>query len=470
MTTQARTFERTFRVEGITRVEGEGSLHLLVRDGAVTEARLRIFEAPRYFEQLVLGRDPDQVLDIVARICGICPEAYQMSAANAFEAIFGIEIDPQVRALRRLLYAGEYIESHALHVYLLHAPDFLGYASAIDLAKDHRAVVEQGLALKKTGNQLMAVIGGRPIHPVNVRVGGLYRTPRREELLALRPALATAIEQSKATLELVTRFEAPPFERDVRLVSLKHPGEYPLFAGRIVSSDGAVDVGIGEWRSVFREEHREGSNALHARTHAGETYQLGPSARVTIAADHLHPVAREALQKTGLREAIARNPFWSIAARGVELIHYCAEAVDIIDAYQRPAAPFVPWTPRAGAAGWGSEAPRGICWHYWETDANGLVSGAQIVPPTSQNQGQIEADLRGFAPQVLELEHAEATRRLEQLIRSYDPCISCATHFLDLTIEEGWARPRRCTGEPDPAARAAGSSASTRVRAAGSSA
>ena len=435
MTTQARTFERTFRVEGITRVEGEGSLHLLVRDGAVTEARLRIFEAPRYFEQLVLGRDPDQVLDIVARICGICPEAYQMSAAGAFESIFGVEVDPQVRALRRLLYAGEYIESHALHVYLLHAPDFLGYASAIDLARDHRAVVEQGLALKKTGNELMAAIGGRSVHPVNVRVGGLYRVPKRSELEPLRPALATAIDQARATLDLVARFEAPAFERDVRLVSLRHPTEYPLFAGRIVSSDDAIDLGIGEWRSAFREEHHEGSNALHARTHGGETYQLGPSARVTIAADQLHPLARQALEQTGLREAIARNPFWSIAARAIELIHYCAESVDIIDAYERPAEPLVPWKPRAGSAGWGSEAPRGICWHHYETDDQGLVTNAQIVPPTSQNQGQIEADLRAFAPAVLGLEHEAATRKLEQLIRSYDPCISCATHFLDLTVE-----------------------------------
>ena len=436
MTTDAAAFERSFRVEGITRVEGEGSLHLVVRDGEVTEARLKIFEAPRYFEQLVVGRHPDQVIDIVARICGICPEAYQMSAAGAFEAIFGVQVDPQVRALRRLLYAGEYIESHALHVYLLHAPDFLGYASAIDLAKDHREVVEQGLALKKIGNDLMGVVGGRAIHPVNVRVGGLYRTPARDELLPMRPRLVTALEQARATLEFVAQFDAPPFERDVRLVSLSHPSEYPLFDGRIVSHEGSIDIGIGEWRTVFHEEHHEGSNALHARTATGETYQLGPSARVTIAAEQLHPVAREALAKTRLADAIARNPFWSIAARGVELVHYCAEAIDIIDAYERPPRPYEPWSPRAGAAGWGSEAPRGLCWHHWETDAAGMVTRAQIVPPTSQNQGQIEADLRAFAPAVLELDHAEATRRLEQLIRSYDPCISCATHFLDLTLEE----------------------------------
>ena len=434
MTTESATFERSFHVEGITRVEGEGTLHLTVHDGQVTDARLKIFEAPRYFEQLVVGRAPDEVIDITARICGICPVAYQISAAGAFESIFEVQIDPQVRALRRLLYAGEYIESHALHVYLLHAPDFLGYASAIDLAKDHRAVVEQGLALKKVGNALMALLGGRSVHPVSLRVGGFYHVPRRAELEALRPALANALTQAQATLDLVAQFQAPPFERPVRFVSLKHPAEYPLFDGRIVSNDG-IDVGIGEWRAAFREEQHEGTNALHARTLSGETYQLGPSARVTNAADQLHPIAREALARIGLREEIARNPFWSIAARALEILHYCAEALEIIDAYLPPAAPFAPWTPRAGAAGWGSEAPRGILWHHYETDEQGLVRSAQIVPPTSQNQGQIEADLRAFAPAVLSLEHGEATRRLEQLVRSYDPCISCATHFLDLTVE-----------------------------------
>jgi coenzyme F420-reducing hydrogenase alpha subunit len=435
MTADASTFEREFRVEGITRVEGEGTLQLTVHDGTVTEARLKIFEAPRYFERLLVGRTPDETIDITARICGICPVAYQTSAAGAFESIFGVQIDPQVHALRRLLYAGEYIESHALHVYLLHAPDFLGYASAIDLAKEHRAVVEQGLALKKVGNGLMAALGGRSVHPVSLRVGGFYHVPKRQELEALRPGLETALKEAQATLDLVARFQAPPFERPVRFVSLKHPDEYPLFAGRIVSNDG-IDVGIGDWRLAFAEEQHEGTNALHARTLAGETYQLGPSARVTNAADQLHPIARAALERTGLRGAIAQNPFWSIAARAVEIIHYCAEAIDIIDAYTPPAEPFVPWKPRAGEAGWGSEAPRGLCWHYYETDAQGLVRSAQIVPPTSQNQGQIEEDLRGFAPSVLTLEHGEATRRLEQLIRSYDPCISCATHFLDLTIDE----------------------------------
>jgi coenzyme F420-reducing hydrogenase alpha subunit len=431
---EAASVEHNFEVVGIARVEGEGTLKLRITDGEVREARLSIFEAPRYFEKLVVGRTPNEVVDIVARICGICPVAYQMGASMAFEHLFEVEIDPQVKALRKLFYWGEWIESHALHVYMLHAPDFLGYESAIAMARDHKPIVEQALRLKRTGNELMKLIGGRAIHPVAMRVGGFSKTPSKAQIEATREPLTEALELSKATLQLVGTFKAPAFERNPLYVAIKHPAEYGLNEGRIVSSDG-IDVPIWGWRDAFHEEQHEGTNALHARTNDGRTYMLGPAARVTLNADQLHPIAREALDASGLAQQIARNPYWSIAARAVELIHASAAALDIVNAYEEPARPFVPWTPRGGETGWGSEAPRGICWHHYDVDDNGHVIGAQIIAPTGQNQGMIEQDLSGFAPQVLSLPHAEATVRLEQLIRAYDPCISCATHFLTLEID-----------------------------------
>jgi coenzyme F420-reducing hydrogenase alpha subunit len=426
--------EETFRVAGLTRVEGEGSLYLRVVGGRVEEARLGIFEAPRYFERLVVGRTPDEAIDIVTRICGICPIAYQMSAVHAFESLFGVAVDPATTALRRLLYCGEWIESHALHVYLLHAPDFLGYPSVIELAREHRAVVEQGLALKKIGNRLVSLLGGRPIHPVSVRVGGFSRAPRRAELASFRPELERAVELARATVAFVGGLEAPVFEREPRLVALRHETDYPMSEGRIVSSDG-LDLALSDWEAAFREEHVRWSNALQARTHAGDVYLLGPSARVTLAGGQLHPAAREALASAGLADQIRRNPFWSIAARAVELVHAAAEALDIVDAYRPPPEPAVAWTARPGTAAWATEAPRGLLFHRYEIDGRGRIARARIVPPTSQNQAAIEADLVDFAPGVLALPHETATVRLEQLIRSYDPCISCATHFLDLRIE-----------------------------------
>jgi coenzyme F420-reducing hydrogenase alpha subunit len=433
-TTAGPAGEQTFRVAGLTRVEGEGSLYLRVVDGRVEEARLGIFEAPRYFERLVAGRTPDEVIDIVARICGICPIAYQMSAVHAFESLFGVEIDPSTRALRRLLYCGEWIESHALHIYLLHAPDFLGYPSAIELARDHRAVVEQGLALKKVGNRLVSLLGGRPIHPVSVRVGGFSRAPRRAELAGFRADLERAVGLARATVSFVGELQAPEFDREPRLVSLRHPSDYPMSEGRIVSTDG-LDLDIGAWEDAFHEEHVPWSNALQARTHAGERYQLGPASRIVLAGEQLHPLAQEALYLLGGPDRIRRNPFWSIAARAVELVHATAEALDIVDGYRPPAEPFVRWRARPGTAAWATEAPRGLLFHRYEVDARGRITGARIVPPTSQNQVAIEADLVDFAPSVLDLPHEAATIRLEQLIRSYDPCISCATHFLDLRID-----------------------------------
>jgi sulfhydrogenase subunit alpha len=427
--------EVDFSVHQLTRVEGEGRLSMTVSDGVVRGVQLEIFEAPRYFERLVVGRTPDEVIDIVARICGICPVAYQMSAVHAFERLFDIRLDPEVRRLRRLFYCGEWIESHALHIYLLHAPDFLGYPSAVELAGDHPAVVERGLRLKRLGNRIVAILGGRPIHPVSVRVGGFSRAPRRAELEELRRALPDAIRDAQETVRWAAGLVPPSYSRQPRLVSLRHPDEYPMNEGRIVSSDG-LDLDPADWRAAFEERQVPWSNALQAVSHDGVPYLLGATARVALAGSSLHPLAAAALRASGVGEEMATNVFRSIVARAVELLHALAEAADIVDAYREPDAPLVAGRPRPGIAAWATEAPRGLLFHRYEVDDDGLIADAQIVPPTSQNQAAIEQDLRLFAPSVLDLPHAEATLRLEQLIRSYDPCISCATHYLDLTIEK----------------------------------
>lgn len=422
-------------VRNLTRVEGEGSLHLRVRDGAVESAQLEIFEAPRYFERLVVGRSMDEVIDIVARICGICPVAYQMTAVHAAEAAFGVEVDPATVALRRLLYCGEWIESHALHIYLLHLPDLLGYPSAIDLAQHARDTVEGGLRLKRAGNSIVARIGGRAIHPVSVRVGGFSRVIRRDEIASLRADLVEAQQLADATIDLVASLKPPAFRRDARLVALRASDEYPMNRGRIVSNDG-LDIEATAWESMFEERQVPWSHALQALGRDGRPYLLGPSSRVSLDADLLHPRAAVALDRLGLADRIAHEPNWSIAARAVELVHAVAEAIDIVDSYEEPARGAVEWAPRPGVASWATEAPRGLLFQRFRLDDDGLVVEARIVPPTSQNQAAIEADLALFVPTILGRPHAEITHLLEQLIRSYDPCISCATHFLDLQVEE----------------------------------
>lgn len=424
----------TFHVELLSRVEGEGRFHLQVEHGEVRAARLEIFESPRYFEALLRGRSLFDVPDIVARICGICPVAYQMSSVRALERALGIDPpEPAIRQLRRLLYCGEWIESHALHVYMLHAPDFLGYASAIEMAVDHRDLVERGLRMKKAGNTLIEVLGGRAVHPVSPRVGGFSRVPMAGELKAVRAMLAQALDDAEDTVDWTAGLTAPRFEQDYVFVALSGDA-YPLEWGDALAVSGREAVPVDEFESAFLETHVEHSNALQCHLADGTPYLVGPMARLSLFAERLHPRAQAALARTKLALPV-RNPYHSIIVRAIELVHAFAEAVDIIDAYVRPEMPYREAEPRAGVGRGCTEAPRGACWHRYDINDEGLVASARIVPPTSQNQARIERDLMSIAPQLLALDHDVATHQCEQLIRAYDPCISCATHFLTLDIE-----------------------------------
>ncbi|MCG6924353.1 MAG: Ni/Fe hydrogenase subunit alpha [Acidobacteria bacterium] len=423
---------RSIVVDALARVEGEGGLTVRLKGSRVAEVMLRIYEPPRLFEAFLRGRDFREVPDITARICGICPVAYQMSSVSAMEAVCGVPVVGQHRALRRLLYCGEWIESHALHVYMLHAPDFLGYASAIDMAADHPQVVQDALELKKIGNDLVSVLGGREIHPINTRVGGFYRVPTRRELEPLTSRLERALELSLATVRFVSRLEFPDFEQGYEFVSLHDPDEYPLTSGRVVSSNG-LDIPVEEFEDHFVEEHVPHSTALHSVRRGHGAYLVGPLARYNLNFDLLPPVAREAATEAGL-EPVCRNPFRSIVVRAVELVFACHEALRLIRDYDPPGEAALSVEPRAGVGHGASEAPRGLLYHRYVIDDAGLVQEARIVPPTAQNQKVMENDLWHFVPLNLELPKEDLTWRCEQAIRNYDPCISCATHFLRLEL------------------------------------
>jgi coenzyme F420-reducing hydrogenase alpha subunit len=424
---------RTFKVDVLARVEGEGSFRLEVKDGEVVDARLSIFESPRYFEALLRGRSMEEVSDIVSRICGICPVAYQMSSARALERAIGLEVSPEIWALRRLLYCGEWIESHALHVFLLHAPDYLGYDSAMHMAADHAEIVERGLRIKRAGNGLVECLGGRAVHPVSPCIGGFYRAPSPQQLRALKAGLEAALGEAEDAVAWTASLHAPSADNDYVFVSLVGDA-YPLERGDTIAITGRAPIGVDEFEAVFEESHVEHSNALQCHLVDGTPYLTGPMARLAHCHDKLHPRAQAALAATGLHVPV-RNPYRSIVVRAVEIVHALAEAIDLIDAYVAPDPPRVPHSPRAGEGCGATEAPRGICWHRYRVDAEGTVQDARIVPPTSQNQARIELDLRELGPTLLALDHDAATRRCEQLIRAYDPCISCATHFLRLDIE-----------------------------------
>lgn len=423
---------RSISVDILARVEGEGALDLVLRDGKVASAQLRIYEPPRFFEALLKGRSYLEVPDIVARICGICPIAYQMGAAHAIEQAFGVQVDGQLRALRRLIYCGEWIESHGLHVVMLHAPDFLGFPDGITMASKHGDAVRSGLALKKVGNDILRLLGGREIHPVNVRPGGFYRVPSRSEFAPLAESLKRANDQAIGLLRWVSRFPFPEVEQDYEFVALRHADEYPLNEGRLVSSRG-IDIDITEFDNEFEEIHVAHSTALHARVKRRGAYLVGPLARFALNFDRL-PAEVQALAREVGQQPTCKNPFRSIVVRALEIVFACQEALRIIAEYEPPASASVAFEPRAGVGFGCTEAPRGICWHRYELDNDGTVLDARIVPPTSQNQPSIEADLHVVASGLIDETDDVIRHRCEHAIRNHDPCISCSTHFLKLSV------------------------------------
>jgi len=423
---------RIIKVDALSRVEGEGALDLHIKDGQIKDLKFRIFEPPRFFEALLRGRDFSEAPDITSRICGICPIAYLLGASQAMEDALGVTVTGPLRELRRLIYCGEWIESHVLHAAMLHAPDFLGLDDALQIAKTNPELVKNALKLKKIGNDILEVVGGRAVHPVNLKVGGFYKVPTKARVRELIEPLKWAIETSRELALAFGGFEFPDYEYDYTCVSMRHPDEYAIQDGGIVSNRG-LDITVSEFPNQFLEEHVAHSNALHGMTKDGGAYLVGPLARYNNNFAQLSKLAKATAKDAGLA-ATCINPFQSIVVRMIETLYACEEALRIAQSYEEPDASCVKVKPRAGTGHGCTEAPRGICYHRYKIDADGLIENATIVPPTAQNQKQIEIDLRGVVERNMQLADEKLKWRCEQTIRNYDPCISCATHFLKLNI------------------------------------
>jgi coenzyme F420-reducing hydrogenase alpha subunit len=424
---------RNIRVDTLARVEGEGALNVRIRNGTITDLRFRIYEPPRFFEAFLRGRMFTEAPDITSRICGICPIAYMLSSCQAMEDVCGVRVTGTLRDLRRLIYCGEWIESHVLHAAMLHAPDFLGLDDALQLAKRNPDVVNRALQLKKLGNEILEVVGGRAVHPVNVCVGGFYRAPRKAAIRQLIEPLRRNLLSAFELARLFATFDYPDFEYDYLCVSLHHPDEYAIHEGHVVTNRG-LDIPVRDYLNHFDEEHVAHSTALHGVTREGSPYLVGPIARYNNNFSQLTPLAKEIAYEAGLGP-ICNNPYKSILVRMVETVFACEEALRIAEAYEEPDRSCIDVVPVAGIGHGATEAPRGICYHRYRLDRAGHIEEALIMPPTSQNQKQIEEDLRHVVQANLEMSDDDLQWRCEQTIRNYDPCISCATHFLKLTVD-----------------------------------
>jgi coenzyme F420-reducing hydrogenase alpha subunit len=404
-----------------------------IKGGRVTDVKLSIFEPPRLFEAFLRGRSYNEAPDITARICGICPVAYQMSAVHAMEDALGVSIPHPIRELRRLIYCGEWIESHALHIVMLHAPDFLGYPDAIRMAKDHPTIVQQGLELRKLGNELISLLGGRAIHPINIRVGGFYQLPAKRELAAINQRLKRGRDICLELLRWTRTLRFPDYSYDYEFVSLRHEREYPMNEGRVVSS-GGLDIAVQDYDSQFEEEQVPYSTALHSKLRERGAYLTGPLARFNLNFDRLPDSIQELAIELGLA-GVCKNPFESIIVRSLEMLYAFEEAIRIIDVYEPPPFPFVSHELRAATGYACTEAPRGTLYHRYSVDGDGIIRDARIVPPTSQNQKIIENDLREYVTRRMDTPTEQLRAECEHVIRNYDPCISCSTHFLKLEVE-----------------------------------
>lgn len=413
-------------------MEGEGALEVRIRDQKIQSLQLRIYEPPRLFEKFLEGRSYTEVLDMVARICGICPVAYQMSATHAVEQCFDIKPGPWVQDMRRLFYCGEWLESHSLHIHFLAAPDFLGFKSAPAMAKIYPEVVHRGLRLQALGHELISLLGGRSVHPVGACIGGFYKAPNQTQIKNTLEHVKARINDCETLIEWVASLPLGDNTHEFTCVSLRHPDEYPMNEGSIVSDKG-LNISIDCFDEYFKEFQVPYSNALHCLLQ-GHPYLVGPLARVNINYDRLPARIIDMLDRIGVHFP-SNNMVHSIIARAIEIYYCVLEAQRILESYIYPESSHPKIQPRPGIGYGCTEAPRGMLWHCFEMDEQGLVKSARIVPPTSQNQARIEEDLY-ISLQQFGLNKADDELRTfsEMIIRNYDPCISCSTHFLTMTV------------------------------------
>ena len=424
---------RRVYVHYISRVEGKGSLEITLGDEGVRELKLRIFEAPRFFEAILLGRPYYEVHEITSRICGICPVTHQITALRAVEKAMGVEVPEHIKKLRKLMAIGGILSSHALHLFLLALPDYTGHPNVVAMAKEHPDVVKAGLRIKEAGDSLIELIGGRSVHPVSTVVGGFTSIPTRERLERFKGELASAKEAALKVSDFVFGLEYPDFERRCEHMALRKRGEYPINEGRVVSTEG-LDISEDEYREHVYEVQVDYSTAKHSYVRGRSSFMLGPLPRVNINFDNLSDDARELADRCGIKFPCF-NPFASNVARLLEIVTLLDEAMSIIEEGGLEGTPRVRVEPRAGSACALTEAPRGLNFHSYEFDERGFVKRASIAPPTCQHLRNIELDLIEYLSDYVNESDEEIARRSQMLVRAYDPCISCSAHFLEVKVK-----------------------------------
>ncbi len=419
-------------VHHVTRVEGHGNIVVNMQNGALEKCEFEVVESPRFFEAMLRGRRWDEAQHITCRICGICSVGHTTASLNATEAAFGIKPSEQTALLRRLLFHGEMIQSHILHVYFLVAPDLLGVGSVIPLAETHTEVVLRALRMKKLGNEICRILAGRHVHPCGAVVNGFTKLPTEKELLDLRQQLVDTIPDLEATAELISTLELPDFERETEYISLKHSEEYAFASGEVIASTDGDTTDIQNYREKVKEYIVPHSTSKHAKANR-DSYMVGALARMNNNYDQLTPMAKSVSEMLGL-SVPCYNPFMNNVAQVVETVHCVEDGIQVIDQLLAKGLKEEDRSVevKAGTGVGAADVPRGILFHEYTYDENGVITDANCIIPTGQNYANLELDMRAIVPQIIDRSKEEISHTLEMLVRAYDPCISCSVHLLNV--------------------------------------
>jgi len=421
----------TFEIKNLTKVEARAKLSIKLEDNEVKEANLEITEASRYFEAMLRGRKYNEAASLTQRICGICSVAHTIASLKSIEDALKIQPSEKTIDLRKLLLIGGHLHSHVVHLYFLALPDYLGFESILEMSSKRHEEVHRALRLEKISTDIIRLIGGRPIHPVAAEIGRFTDVPTKEKFETILNKFKEMKGDAKKTVELFMSFKTPDFQNGTRQYALKKQGDYPLYDGKICTTDG-IEFEPKDYKKYLTEYMKKYSTAINARFN-GERLMVGSLARLNLNYKNLSDDAKKMLNSSGIKLP-NYSPYMNNLAQAIEIVHFVDKGIEITEnllssGLQKEQ---IKIKPKEGIGITAIEAPRGVLYHHYKLDKNGVIQYANIITPTEQNLDSIENDIKKIFPTLSHLPKEKITLELEKLIRAYDPCISCPTHFLEV--------------------------------------